>query len=124
MQIIHIITRAIAKHNITMSNNAKHATSKSTSFEDKIRQYASFFDGRKDFSDDVESAFNGLYHDDFIGSDSIGIEINKETKKRLDMERLAAGVKVTSVACTRIDWNKALVNFFVHSILSQLRTRR
>ena len=53
-------------------SNAKHVTSKSTSFEDKIRQYASFFNGRKDFSDDVESAFNGLYHDDFIGTDSIG----------------------------------------------------
>ena len=109
-----------------MSNNAKHATSKSTSFEDKIRQYASFFDGRKDFSDDdMESAFNDLYHEDFIGTDSIGIEIDKETKKRLDRESLAAGVSVsvTSIACTRIDWNKALVNFFVINDFRNVKVR-
>ena len=49
------------------------------------------------------------------GTDSNGEEINKQTKKRLDEKRLAAGSKVTNVAYTRIDYNKALVEFHLES---------
>jgi hypothetical protein len=41
--------------------------------------------------------------------------INKETKKQLEKKRLAAGLKVTNVAYTRIDYNKALVEFHLES---------
>jgi len=86
-------------------------TTKRTTFKQKVRQYAAFFDGSdKDFSD-VESAFDDLYHDDFLGTESNGEEVNKETKKQLDEKRLAAGAKVTHVAYTRTDWNKALVKY-------------
>eukprot|EP00986_Skeletonema_menzelii_P019715 scaffold29009_cov137-Skeletonema_menzelii.AAC.1 len=110
------------KHNIMSINNTDaNATSKSTTFDDKIRQYASLFDGsKKDFS---ESAFNDLYHDDFLATDSIGIGINRETKKQLDRERLAAGVEVTNIEYTRIDWNKALVEFHVKNECHYVRVR-
>jgi hypothetical protein len=101
---------------MSTTTNANATTiTKPTSFEDKIRQYAALFDGsEKDFSG-AETMFNNLYHDDFIGTDSNGEEINKETKKRLDENRLAAGAKVTNVAYTRIDYNKALVEFHLES---------
>jgi hypothetical protein len=113
---------------MSATTNAKAkatATTKHTTFEDKIRQYAALFDGsEKDFSV-VEAMFNNLYHDDFIGTDSNGEEINKETKKQLDEKRLAAGAKVRNfaVAYTRIDYNKALVEFYSEnegkSVISQ-----
>ena len=96
-----------------MSNTSKaHAAKTKPTFEDKIRQYAALFDGtEKDFSA-VETTFNNLYHDDFLGTDSShGEEINKDAKKQLDEQRLLAGAKITNVAYTRIDWNKALVEF-------------
>jgi len=90
-------------------------TTKPTTFEDKISQYAALFDGsEKDFSD-IEFTFNGLYHDDFLGTDSNGEEIDKAAKKQLDEKRLAAGVKVTNVEYTRTGWNKALVKFHLES---------
>lgn len=93
-----------------INNNAK-ASSKATTFEDKVRQYASLFDGnKKDFSE-VESMFNDLYHDDYQGTVSDGVELSREAKKQLDSERLASGVKVTNVEYTRIGLNKALVEF-------------
>ena len=99
----------------TTNANTSNTTTKPTKLEDKIRHYAALFDGsEKDFSG-VETLFNDLYHDDFIGTDSNGEEINKETKKRLDENRLAAGAKVTNVAYTRIDYNKALVEFHLES---------
>jgi len=98
----------------TITNNA-NATTKPTTFEDKIRQYAALFDGsEKDFCE-VESTFNGLHHDDFLGTDSNGEEIDKAAKKQLDEKRLAAGAKVTNVEYTRTDWNKALVEFHLES---------
>jgi hypothetical protein len=100
----------------TTNANAKAtATTKHTTFEGKIRQYAALFDGsEKDFSV-LKAMFNNLYHDDFIGTDSNGEEINKETKKQLDEKRLAAGAKVTNVEYTRVDYNKALVEFHLES---------
>ena len=89
----------------------KKATSEATTFEDKIRQYASLFDGtKKDFSG-VESLFNDLHHDDYQGIINDGVELSRETKKQLDSERFASGVKAATVAYTRIGWNKALVEF-------------
>ena len=88
----------------------KKATSKATTFEDKIRQYASLFDGtKKDFSD-VESMFNDLHHDDYHGTINDGVELSREAKKELDSERFALGVMASNVY-TRISWNKALVEF-------------
>ena len=62
----------------------KKATSKATTFEDKIRQYASLFDGtKKDFSD-VESMFIDLHHDDYQGTTNDGVQLSREAKKELD----------------------------------------
>jgi hypothetical protein len=89
-------------------------------FEDKIRQYATLFDGAEmDFSA-VETTFSDLYHDDFLDTDSShGEEINKDAKKQLDEQRLVAGAKVTNVANTRKDWNKVLVEFHLERTTSQ-----
>ena len=89
-------------------------TNKATTqtFEDKVRQYAAIFNGtKKDFSE-VEAIFDNLYHEDFVAS-SNGEKLNKEGKKELDKQRLAAGAKITNVTYKRIDYNKALVEFCV-----------
>lgn len=98
------------------SNNNKETMctrieeAKPITFEYKLRQYAALFDGStKDFSD-VEFTFNDLYHDDFLGT-SKEEEINKQTRKELDGKNLAAGAKITNVAYTTIDYNKAIVEF-------------
>ena len=84
-------------------------------FEAKVRQYGALFDGtKKDFSE-VETIFDNLYHEDFVGTTSNGEEFDKETKKELDKQRLAAGAKITNVTYTRIDYNKALVQFCLES---------
>ena len=89
----------------------KKATSKATTFEDKIRQYASLFDGtKKDFSG-VESLFNDLHHDGYQGTINDGVQLRREAKKQLESERFASGVKATNVVDKRIGWNKALVEF-------------
>ena len=91
----------------TTTNKAKTTTQ---TFEDKVRQYAALFDGtKKDFSE-VESAFDDLYHDDFHGP-----FVDKDTKKEYDRQRLAAGAKITNVTYTRIDYNKALIQFCLES---------
>ena len=86
-------------------------------FEDKVRQYAAFFDGAKK---DFESAFDDLYHKDFVGLEWVSLDplrqaVDKETKKRVDKQRLAAGAKITSVAYTRIGHHKALIRFYLES---------
>ena len=87
-----------------------------TTVEDKIRQYAALFDGsEKDLSDVESSMFNDLYHDDFLGTNINGTEINRDAKKQLDETRLAAGAKVTNVEYTRIGINKALVEYHLES---------
>ena len=108
------------------TNNKAKATSKATTFEDKIRKYASLFDGnKKDFSGAIESMFNDLYHDDYQGTVSNGVELSREARKQLDVERLASGVKVTNVEYTRIGLNKALVEFHLdlesegHNVIAQ-----
>ena len=82
-------------------------TNKATTqtFEDKVRQYAALFDGtKKDFSEVESALFDDLYHDDFQGQD-----VDKEAKKELDKQRLAAGAKITNLTYKRIDYNKALI---------------
>ena len=87
--------------------------SSTQTFEHKVRQYAAIFDGtKKDFSE-VEAIFYNLYHEDFVGETSNGEELDKEARKELDKQRLAAGAKITNVAYTRIDYNKALIEFCV-----------
>jgi regulator of protease activity HflC (stomatin/prohibitin superfamily) len=44
---------------------------------------------------------------------SNGEKLNKEARKELDKQRLAAGAKITNVSYKRIDYNKALVEFCV-----------
>ena len=90
-------------------------TNKATTqtFEDKVRQYGALFDGtKKDFSE-VEAIFDDLHHDDFTVTLSNGEELDREARKELDKQRLAAGAKITNVAYTRIDYNKALIEFCV-----------
>ncbi len=91
--------------------------------EDKVRQYAVLFDGtKKDFSE-VESAFDDLYHKEFVGlewPEDIALDplrqfIDKKAKKELDKQRLAAGAKITNLTYTRIDYNKALIQFCLES---------
>ena len=87
--------------------------SSTQTFEDKVRQYAALFDGtKKDFSE-VEAIFDNLYHEDFVGKTSNGEELDKEARKELDKQRLAAGAKITHVTYKRIDYNKALVEFYL-----------
>ena len=89
-------------------------------FEDKVRQYAAFFDGtKKDFSE-VESTFDDLYHSDFVSLEWISLDpsrqaVDKKAKKELDKQRLAAGAKITNVTYTRIDYNKALIQLCLES---------
>ena len=98
-----------------MCATTNKATATTQTFEDKVRQYGALFDGtKKDFSE-VETIFDNLYHEDFVGTTSNGEELNKETKKELDKQRLAAGAKITNVTYKRIDYNKALVEFYLES---------
>ena len=101
---------------MSSTNNSK-ANTKPKCFKAKVRQYAALFDGsEKDFSSAAESAFNALYHNDFLGTEGNGEEeINKEAKRQFDKERLAAGAKVTNVTFTRTDWNKSLVTFHIEN---------
>ena len=107
------MSTAATRHQQILSLTTKKATTQT--FEDKVRQYGALFDGtKKDFSE-VETIFDNLYHEDFVGTTSNGEELNKETKKELDKQRLAAGAKITNVTYTRIDYNKALVQFCLES---------
>ena len=70
--------------------------------------------------------FNDLHHDDYQGTTNDGVQLSREAKKQLDSERFASGVKTTTVAYTRIGWNKALVEFHLldqegdgHAIIAQ-----
>jgi predicted transcriptional regulator len=106
------MSTAATRHQQLLSLTTKKATTTQT-FEDKVRQYAAFFDGsKKDFSE-VEAIFDDLLHDDCMLTLSNGEELDKETRKELDKQRLAAGAKITNVAYTRIDYNKALIEFCV-----------
>ena len=87
-----------------MCTTTNKATTTQT-FEDKVRQYAALFDGtKKDFSEVESALFDDLYHDDFRGQ-----AVDKEAKKELDKQRLAAGAKITNLTYKRIDYNKALI---------------
>ena len=93
--------------------------SSTQTFEDKVRQYAALFDGtKKDFSE-VEVIFDNLYHEDFVGTASNGEEFDKKARKELDKQRLAAGAKITNVTYKRIDYNKALVEFYLFDLESE-----
>ena len=89
--------------------------SSTQTFEDKVRQYAALFDGtKKDFSE-VEAIFDNLYHEDFVGKTSNGEKLNKEARKELDKQRVAAGAKITHVTYKRLDYNKALIELCMES---------
>jgi hypothetical protein len=93
--------------------------SSTQTFEHKVRQYAAIFDGtKKDFSE-VEAIFYNLYHEDFVGETSNGEELDKEARKELDKQRLAAGAKITHVTYKRIDYNKALIEFYLFDLESE-----
>ncbi len=93
--------------------------SSTQTFEDKVRQYAALFDGtKKDFSE-VEAIFDNLYHEDFVGETSNGEKLNKEGRKELDKQRFAAAAKITHVTYKRIDYNKALVEFYLFDLESE-----
>jgi len=105
------MSTAATRHQQLLSLTTTKATTQT--FEGKVRQYAALFDGtKKDFSE-VEAIFDDLHHDDFMVTLSNGEELDKETRKELDKQRLAAGAKITNVAYTRIDYNKALIEFCV-----------
>ena len=104
-----------------MSNNntskANAVTTKTTTktVEDKIRQYAALFNGtERDFSV-AEPIFNDVYHESFLGTVSSGGRIDKKAKRKLDEQRLAAGARIINVLFTRIDHNKALVEFYLEN---------
>src|SRR5210317_225419 len=83
-------------------------------FEDKVRQYAAIFDGtEKDFSEVESALFDDLYHKDFVGLE--WRIIDNEAKKEYHKQLLAAGAKITNVTYTRIDYNKALIQFCLES---------
>ena len=50
---------------------------------------------------------------------SNGEELNKEGRKELDKQRLAARAKITNVIYKRIDYNKALVEFYLFDLESE-----
>ena len=105
------MSTAATRHQQILSLTTKKATTQT--FEDKVRQYAALFDGtKKDFSE-VEAIFDDLHHDDFMVTLSNGEELDREARKELDKQRLAAGAKITNMAYTRIDYNKALIEFCV-----------
>ena len=105
------MSTAATRHQQILSLTTKKATTQT--FEDKVRQYAALFDGtKKDFSE-VEAIFDDLHHDDFMVTLSNGEELDREGRKELDKQRLAAGAKITNMAYTRIDYNKALIEFCV-----------
>lgn len=106
------MSTAATRHQQILSLTTKKST-KTQTFEDKIRQYAALFDGtKKDFSE-AEAIFDDLHHDDFMVTLKNGEELDREARKNLDKQRLAAGAKITNVAYTRIDYNKALIEFCV-----------
>ena len=99
----------------TTNNKATTTTTTTQTFEDKVRQYAAVFDGtKKDFSE-AESAFDDLYHNDFVGLEWISLDPLRQAKKEVDKQRLAAGAKITNVTYTRIDYNKALIQFYLEN---------
>ena len=106
------MSTAATRHQQILSLTTKKATTQT--FEDKVRQYLALFDGtKKDFSE-VEAIFDDLHHDDFMFTLSNGEEFDREeAKKEFTKQRLAAGAKITNVAYTRIDYNKALIEFCV-----------
>ena len=107
------MSTAATRHQQILSLTTNKATTQT--FEDKVRQYLALFDGtKKDFSE-VEAIFDDLHHDDFMVTLSNGEELDKEAKKELIKQRLAAGAKITNVAYTRIDYNKALIELCMES---------
>jgi hypothetical protein len=72
-------------------------------FEDKVRQYAAIF-AKKKFSEVESALFDDLYHNRVSWS-----------RKEYDEQLLAAGAKITNLTYTRIDYNKALIQFCLES---------
>ena len=105
------MSTAATRHQQILSLTTKKATTQT--FEDKVRQYAALFDGTKKDLSEVEAIFDDLHHDDFMVTLSNGEELDREARKELDKQRLAAGAKITNMAYTRIDYNKALIEFCV-----------